>query len=934
MFFLPQKLLQGLLQFWQSRVPSGTWQRLTRNQKFALISLFVLLLALPAGVYLSQKTQIFNPKATETKQSDQQSSPMDVKVLVLNYFPLDSSGTQLDFAVTGSTKTLEDVRNWTNTYTQQGITKLTDASKYHGYKNPSSSAYLNYSVLETKEFLKTIPKNPDYNKPDYNKILTDDVNICDYVDNRGVRQVWMWGYHYGNIAPDESNMAMGRNSQNFWNNTSYGDISNSNQINDMPTCQNTYTLYNYNFERNLGELLEDHGHQIEQLFKYIDNVMWENRFVQPFGQKPPTVNHCGWIHSPPNTVKEYDWGNTTDVLSDCENWKPDGSGEAQTVNCHTWQGESCPTDGGVAFKAWWMQNIPGFNNNLTFQGRNLRNWWEFYGDLDSALAKGYMLTTSLPGDWQYLSHLPDAVYANAAVVANGYLFSIGGFENGQNIGRTAMVYSAKINSDGTLGDWIATTSLPRAVSDHSVVVYNDYLYVLGGEGWGSSSNVYSAKINSGGTLGNWVSLISLPATSLTGTAVVAYNGRLYVTGGLEGGRDQTKSVYSAGINADGTIGNWSSLESLPQPLDEHASVISDGYIFVIGGRKGVQNQSLIYSAKINNDGILSSWTNAGSLPIPLAYHSAVVYQEHIFVIGGELQSTVYVAKVNSDGTLGNWLNAASLPQPLTDHASVESGGYLYTLGGASRSFYSKVVFSALALLPSSLDATPTPVPSPTPISTPIPTPTPFSTPSPTPIPTPSRAPSPSPTPTGVRQSVTLAQGFNFIGLNVDKGSSYKAEDFLRDLNAGFVPADVPNKKTPLRNKVFAIYHFESHWRVQLADRTLSDNFSVIPGEGYVVLSLWPGTVVVSGNTVTLSSMSIGTGWSLIVFPPIPTSLASAEDVLQEMQNQGIDVKVIYRWFGGRYIGHDLGSATNDFSLTNGEGYWIRNPGDVKAFTLP
>ncbi|MAG59517.1 hypothetical protein CMO96_01880 [Candidatus Woesebacteria bacterium] len=390
---------------------SHFWQRLSSSQKVSLVSLIIFLLALPVGLYLSQRPQIFNPRAatpitppvaTSTPSLTSFPTPTPapargttkVNVLVLKYFPLDSTGTRLDKDLTDSDMGLEVVRAKVNNITQQGLEKLTDATRYHGYKDPDAQPYLGYSILEEHEFLKPIPEYLHSNIPDYRKILTTDVDICDYVDQQGVRQVWMWGYHTASVEPNESNMSMGTKSRAFWNYPNYGDVSNTSKIDDMPTCQNTYVLYNYNFIRGLGELLEDHGHQIESLFKYIDLDMWEYKFVQRYGEPYPTINRCGWTHSPPNTKGGYDWSNETNALSDCEDWKPNGGGEIKTVNCHTWYGSDCKDNGGIEFKVWWMQNIPGINNGLTCgDGTILRNWWEFYGDLDQALLGGKSLST-------------------------------------------------------------------------------------------------------------------------------------------------------------------------------------------------------------------------------------------------------------------------------------------------------------------------------------------------------------------------------------------------------------------------------------------------------------------------------------------------------------------------------------------------------------
>lgn len=324
---------------------------------------------------------------------------MSVPILVLKYFPLQAGTQNLDAAVTGMNDSLASIRSKVDSLTQQGIDKMEIGSTYHGYKDVSAAKSLDYFVLDTKEFLSAmpvsnnqIPWNLNVFRPDYMKMLND-VNICDYVNNSGVKQVWVWGYHFGNIEPVESNMAMGTAPQAFWNHGTYGDVSNSEQINDMPICSKTYTLYNYNYGRGLGELLEDHGHQLESVYSFVDNNLW-SKFKNPYGEPAPVVNSCGWTHAGPNSKSEYQpgWASEATVKSNCEDWHPDGSGVINDVNCHTWYGAACLDNGGVEFKIWWMQNIPGKDNNLMDGIRQLRNWWDFYGDFDSAVQQGKNLS--------------------------------------------------------------------------------------------------------------------------------------------------------------------------------------------------------------------------------------------------------------------------------------------------------------------------------------------------------------------------------------------------------------------------------------------------------------------------------------------------------------------------------------------------------------
>ena len=421
---------------------------------------------------LNRKSDSFASEASNTSHT--------AKVLVLKYYPLDSSGQNLDPAIAGTGQSLSAIRTHVNTVTDLGISRMTNGSKFHGYKDETAQPAVTYQVFDTKEYLEALPVStikPSFSspafRPDYRQILTRE-NICNYVDNQGVSQVWVWGYHHGNIEPAESDMSMGYRSQQFWNHSSYGDVSNSEQSDNLPICNNTYVLYNYNYTRGLGELLEDHGHQIEALYRFIDNNLWTD-YQKPNGETDPNiVNHCGWTHSPPNSGDwtgprgQYQWNDKTLVKSNCEDWQPGGGGEVREVNCNTWYEPyyqipydtiACQDDGGVAFKVWWMQNIPGRGNNLTYQGNPLKNWWDFYADFDNAIAINKSLVATGA----------DTVRVSSSVSANGW--DKGNLVDGI---KTSTSASMGWSSDGNLGtnhtEW-AQIDLGSARAVNSVKLY-------------------------------------------------------------------------------------------------------------------------------------------------------------------------------------------------------------------------------------------------------------------------------------------------------------------------------------------------------------------------------------------------------------------------------------------------------------------------------
>jgi peptidoglycan hydrolase-like protein with peptidoglycan-binding domain len=330
---------------------------------------------------LQQKlAQTFSP-ATSTTQPD--IPPYAVPVLQISYYSLSSDGIHLDQNETGASYTLTEVRARVSQISSDLIQSLEQGSRY--INDPTQTPSLKYTVYDSREFLSLIPKSVAFAPSANHFEILNGSNICDYVDNRGVKEVWIWMYHVdGVVAPIESNMSIGRVSQNYWTHQTYGDVSNSWRQDDLPICNRTYTVYDYNYTRGVAEALENHGHQLEALFGFLNGELFQNRFMRPYG-KTDAVNACGNTHFPPNGTSDYDWRNQTVVQSNCSDWHPDGSGAAASVSCLNW---TCEDDGGASYKVWWMRRIPGNRNNLYYNGRHLQNWWKFVGDFDNAIKNG------------------------------------------------------------------------------------------------------------------------------------------------------------------------------------------------------------------------------------------------------------------------------------------------------------------------------------------------------------------------------------------------------------------------------------------------------------------------------------------------------------------------------------------------------------------
>ena len=287
--------------------------------------------------------------------------------------------------------------------------------------------------------------------------------------------------------------------------------------------------------------------------------------------------------------------------------------------------------------------------------------------------------------WDELDALPQRLIKHGMSAAEGRLFVAGGV--GSDGTEQSTVYRANIDADGTLGAWEQIGSLPIPLADHAVVAASGYLFILGGwDGQNVTSAVYGAPLNDG-QLGDWASLTPLPVGLAEHTAVAA-NGYLIVVGGRDSDGKVQAAAYRAPINSDGSLGSWTEIPSLPQPLDSHAAVMAGSCLFVIGGWDGDERVSLVYRTFIGPGNPIPAWEELVDrrLPEERLDHSAVASHGQVFVIGGigsggYDESTVFQATVGADCTLGIWEPAQSLPNGVFDHAATTIQGNLYVTGG-------------------------------------------------------------------------------------------------------------------------------------------------------------------------------------------------------------------------------------------------------------
>lgn len=345
--------------------------------------------------------------------------------------------------------------------------------------------------------------------------------------------------------------------------------------------------------------------------------------------------------------------------------------------------------------------IDSTNSNITLLGNNT-------GELNVLTGSNWNNTTTIVGDGAG-NTLREFT---ASVVANGYIYRIGG-SNSTGSSVKADVEYARLNADGSIpssgtGTWATTTSLPAAREYGGAVYSNGYIYYLGGSSsynqGNAQNNVYYTKVNSDGTLGTWVTnTANLPNARNSG-GVAAYNGYLYYIGGQTTGAAAVTDVYYAKLNADGSTATWTdytATQPLPAVRTGIHVTVANGFLYAIGGATTgpFAARADVYVAKLNIDGTIAAWSsnNGVQMNSSRAYGGVYVANGYIYQVAGASgpSAAVQYAALNADGTTGNWVaSTTSLPAARDSFGFAQANGYFYVVGGVNSTAQNTVYYAS------------------------------------------------------------------------------------------------------------------------------------------------------------------------------------------------------------------------------------------------
>ena len=263
------------------------------------------------------------------------------------------------------------------------------------------------------------------------------------------------------------------------------------------------------------------------------------------------------------------------------------------------------------------------------------------GAVSGAVYFNAFSSSGVLGSWTETTSMPEGLLRPAVTIAKGAIYVLGGAA--VPFSPRANVRFARINSNGTLAAWQETTPLPAALfglEGVAAIGCGPYIYVIGGAADSGSSpraDVYVSRINADGGLGPWSATTFLPQARLNARAV-EWAGRLYVMGGnrlISGVHVPQPSVYIGAVGPGGQIPAWTSGPDLPLPKAAGAALVQTGVIAYAGGEEEQTHAAGrgVFTARVRPDGGLEAWERGPDLPTGTGTPGAALSGGFIYIAG-------------------------------------------------------------------------------------------------------------------------------------------------------------------------------------------------------------------------------------------------------------------------------------------------------------
>ena len=234
--------------------------------------------------------------------------------------------------------------------------------------------------------------------------------------------------------------------------------------------------------------------------------------------------------------------------------------------------------------------------------------------------------------------------------------------------------TAAVNVTTSASRWSEVSALPEGRSGMAAVVFEGAIYLTGGK---TSQGVTGSSLRYRPSQGGWESLADKP-TPVTDVQAVVLGERIFVPGGLAatGKPVSVLEAYSPRLN------RWDALAPMPAALSGYALAAFEGRIYLFGGWDGAAYSAAVYSYDPASD----TWQPRAALPQARAFAAATVVESKIYVIGGydghqALRDLLVYLPDRDNNSDQPWEQRAPLPEGRYGMSSTALANMIYMVGG-------------------------------------------------------------------------------------------------------------------------------------------------------------------------------------------------------------------------------------------------------------
>jgi N-acetylneuraminic acid mutarotase len=218
------------------------------------------------------------------------------------------------------------------------------------------------------------------------------------------------------------------------------------------------------------------------------------------------------------------------------------------------------------------------------------------------------------------------------------------------------------------------TTVGLGRNNHSAVVYGDRMYVYGGDTGSHTDEVWEYDF----VADNWT-LIGTGAPERQGHRSVQWGGKMYTFGGNTIGTVTVNEMYEWDFS--GTWNYVSTVGTAPTPRYLVGMEVYDDKIWIFGG----DNTSTTFDDLFFFNPQTDAWTSRASMPTTLTNFSTVVYGNKMYVYGGSVTdggiSTNTFWEYDFDSN--QWTVLTSGPVSLAGHTATIVGDEMFIFGATN-----------------------------------------------------------------------------------------------------------------------------------------------------------------------------------------------------------------------------------------------------------